>query len=85
MRPPYGFHNPTVDATVESLGYVNILWTRVRGLSPLPALPASSAVAATPTPMLSGLLRLRWRVLRGAAEPVQHRTAGRQWGYSSQP
>lgn len=29
MRPPYGSHNAAVKATLESIGYINVLWNLV--------------------------------------------------------
>ena len=31
MRPPYGSHNATVDATLKSLGFVIVIWTQDSG------------------------------------------------------
>ena len=29
MRPPYGSHNAAVKATLESIGYISVLWNLV--------------------------------------------------------
>ena len=31
MRPPYGYHNAAVDATLQSLGFVIAVWTQDSG------------------------------------------------------
>ena len=31
MRPPYGNHNTAVDKTMESLGFVVVIWTQDSG------------------------------------------------------